>query len=88
MNLNDESTEANTQVAAQVNPPSDTATMDESTGNGDRRRLNTKKLCLRWGQVESLKAQLEERSNQYMRIAADFENFRKRTQRKKTQSSK
>jgi len=27
------------------------------------------------GQVESLKAQLEERSNQYMRIAADFENF-------------
>jgi len=31
--------------------------------------------------VESLKAQLEERSNQYMRIAADFENFR--TQKKR-----
>jgi molecular chaperone GrpE len=33
--------------------------------------------------VESLKAQLEDRSSQYMRIAADFENFRKRTQKEK-----
>ena len=35
------------------------------------------------GQVEALKAQLEERNTQYMRIAADFENFRKRTQKEK-----
>lgn len=35
------------------------------------------------GQVESLKAQLEERSTQYMRIAADFDNFRKRNQKEK-----
>jgi molecular chaperone GrpE len=34
-------------------------------------------------QMESLKAQLEERSTQYMRIAADFENYRKRTQKEK-----
>jgi molecular chaperone GrpE len=34
-------------------------------------------------QVESLKSQLEERSNQYMRIAADFENYRKRNQKEK-----
>jgi molecular chaperone GrpE len=33
--------------------------------------------------IESLKAQLEDRSSQYMRIAADFENFRKRTQKEK-----
>ena len=33
--------------------------------------------------IESLKAQLEDRTNQYMRIAADFENFRKRTQKEK-----
>lgn len=33
--------------------------------------------------IESLKAQVEERTNQYMRIAADFENFRKRTQKEK-----
>ncbi|MBD3884314.1 nucleotide exchange factor GrpE [Phormidium tenue FACHB-886] len=33
--------------------------------------------------IDSLKAQLEERSTQYMRLAADFENFRKRTQKEK-----
>jgi len=30
MNLNDEGTEVNAQVAAQVNPPSDTATVDDN----------------------------------------------------------
>ncbi|MCL1472296.1 nucleotide exchange factor GrpE [Argonema antarcticum] len=34
-------------------------------------------------EVETQKAQLEDRTNQYMRIAADFENFRKRTQKEK-----
>jgi molecular chaperone GrpE len=33
--------------------------------------------------IESLKTQLDERTSQYMRIAADFENFRKRTQKEK-----
>ncbi|KGF73335.1 hypothetical protein DO97_21260 [Neosynechococcus sphagnicola sy1] len=33
--------------------------------------------------IATLKTQLEERSGQYMRIAADFENFRKRTQKEK-----
>jgi molecular chaperone GrpE len=33
--------------------------------------------------IDSLKAQLEERTSQYMRIAADFDNFRKRTQKEK-----
>ncbi len=33
--------------------------------------------------IESLKAQLDDRTSQYMRIAADFENFRKRTQKEK-----
>lgn len=32
---------------------------------------------------EALKLQVEERTSQFMRIAADFENFRKRTQREK-----
>ncbi|HEY9763717.1 MAG TPA: nucleotide exchange factor GrpE [Trichocoleus sp.] len=34
-------------------------------------------------QIEGLKAQLEERTSQYMRIAADFENYRKRTSKEK-----
>lgn len=34
-------------------------------------------------EIKSLKAQLDERSSQYMRIAADFENYRKRTLKEK-----
>ena len=34
-------------------------------------------------EVESLKIQLEDRTNQYMRVAADFDNFRKRAQKEK-----
>ncbi|HEY9658585.1 MAG TPA: nucleotide exchange factor GrpE [Allocoleopsis sp.] len=34
-------------------------------------------------QIESLKAQVEDRNGQYMRLAADFENYRKRTQKEK-----
>ena len=34
-------------------------------------------------QVAGLKAQVEDRTSQYMRIAADFENFRKRTGKEK-----
>lgn len=34
-------------------------------------------------QIEGLKAQMEERTSQYMRIAADFENYRKRTSKEK-----
>lgn len=33
--------------------------------------------------IQQLKIQLEERSTQYMRIVADFDNFRKRTQKEK-----
>ncbi len=35
------------------------------------------------GEVAALKAQLEERTNLYVRLQADFDNFRKRTQREK-----
>ena len=34
-------------------------------------------------ELEMLRAQLEERTNQYVRIVADFENFRKRTTKEK-----
>ena len=37
-------------------------------------------------QIEALKAQLDDRSTQYMRIAADFENYRKRTLKEKEDS--
>ncbi len=34
-------------------------------------------------QIAQLKAQLEDRNNQYLRLTADFENFRRRTSREK-----
>ena len=34
-------------------------------------------------EVESLRAQVEDRTNQYVRIAADFDNFRRRAQKEK-----
>ena len=34
-------------------------------------------------ELEALKAQLEDRNNQYLRMVADFENFRRRTQKEK-----
>lgn len=36
-------------------------------------------------EVESFRLQVEERTSQYMRIAADFDNFRKRTEREKSE---
>ncbi|WP_417033568.1 nucleotide exchange factor GrpE [Dolichospermum circinale] len=45
--------------------------------------INIAALSALTGQVESLKVQLEERGTQYMRIAADFENYRKRTSKEK-----
>ncbi|MBM0740441.1 nucleotide exchange factor GrpE [Phormidium sp. CLA17] len=41
------------------------------------------KLGALQGEVQALKSQLEDRTGQYMRIAADFDNYRKRTQREK-----
>ncbi|NJP08980.1 MAG: nucleotide exchange factor GrpE [Leptolyngbyaceae cyanobacterium RU_5_1] len=35
------------------------------------------------GEIQALTVQLEDRTNQYMRIAADFDNYRRRTQREK-----
>jgi len=34
-------------------------------------------------EIETLRAQLEDRTSQYVRIAADFDNFRKRTQKER-----
>lgn len=84
MNLNDEGTQPNAQVATGGNPLSDTATGDENAVPGAHKAdAEYQQVSSDGGQVESLKAQLEERNTQYMRIAADFENFRKRNQKEK-----
>ena len=84
MNLNEEGSAVNAQVAAPANPPSDTPIVDENVEPTTVVAPESQEVLPDTnGQVEALKAQLEERNTQYMRIAADFENFRKRTQKEK-----
>lgn len=80
MNLNDNS-QTNAQTVDEANQPN-TAAVEQSVATplaeGDQTALSEMRA-----QVESLKAQVEERTTQYMRIAADFDNFRKRSQKEK-----
>lgn len=64
--------------------PEETAepTATDSTDSTNQQELQATISALTQD-IESLRSQIEERTNQYMRIAADFENFRKRTQKEK-----
>lgn len=83
MNLNQDWTELNTQQGDAVNPASDSTKDGEVAAPSMSEAENQAVLSEMANQIESLKAQLEERSGQYMRIAADFDNFRKRNQKDK-----
>lgn len=72
----------------QPNEGSDTASGNESdpaaeSGNGNDAAPDIAVVAQLETQIASLKVQLEERTSQYLRITADFENFRKRTSREK-----
>ncbi len=82
INSNEYGSEVTEQVAAQPNVPGDSAPILEN-GVAENTEVDTAALAELSQQIESLKTQLEERSTQYMRIAADFENYRKRTQKEK-----
>ncbi|MBP5971651.1 nucleotide exchange factor GrpE [Brasilonema sp. CT11] len=74
-------------VARQINVSEDTATQSQDNSvaakvDGASTDFTGKEGALHQ-QIESLKAQLEERTTQYMRIVADFENYRKRNQKEK-----
>ncbi len=84
INSNESGSEVIEQVAAQNNVSGDTAvTQEDGIAASQRAEVETSALGALTQQIESLKIQLEERSTQYMRIAADFENYRKRTQKEK-----
>ncbi|WP_138497654.1 nucleotide exchange factor GrpE [Nostoc sp. PA-18-2419] len=85
INSNESGSEVTEQVAAQTNVTADTATFNQEYGVAatEKTQLETAALAQLTQQIESLKVQLEERSTQYMRIAADFENYRKRTSKEK-----
>jgi molecular chaperone GrpE len=67
--------EANVADSAAVNPEDATSTTQDTAQSNVGASDSV--------EIKSLKAQLDERSSQYMRIAADFENFRKRTLKEK-----
>lgn len=79
---------ANTTESTQEKQPevSEATTAEPGTATADtaddRAELLEKIAALEAAQV-SLSKVIEERNAQYMRLAADFENFRKRTQREK-----
>lgn len=71
-------------VTTPDNVPEDTTfSPDNSVAATENNEASTAALGELTQQIESLKVQLEERSTQYMRIAADFENYRKRTSKEK-----
>ncbi|MEH2355417.1 nucleotide exchange factor GrpE [Nostoc sp.] len=83
-NFNESGSEVTEQVAAQTNISGDTAVNPEnSVAATEKIGVETATLAELNQQIESVKTQLEERSTQYMRIAADFENYRKRTSKEK-----
>ncbi|MHC5598119.1 MAG: nucleotide exchange factor GrpE [Nostoc sp.] len=85
INFNESGSEVTEQVAAQTNASgdSDTLNSENSVPATEKTGVETAALAELTQQIESLKTQLEERSTQYMRIAADFENYRKRTSKEK-----
>ncbi|MEH2213378.1 nucleotide exchange factor GrpE [Nostoc sp.] len=83
-NFNESGSEVTEQVAAQTNISGDTAVNSENNvAATEKTGVETAALAELTQQIESVKTQLEERSTQYMRIAADFENYRKRTSKEK-----
>ncbi|MBW4560004.1 MAG: nucleotide exchange factor GrpE [Mojavia pulchra JT2-VF2] len=85
INSNESGSEVTEQVADQTNAPVGTATLNQENGvaASENQGAQTAALTELAQQIESLKAQVEERNTQYLRIAADFENYRKRNQKEK-----
>jgi molecular chaperone GrpE len=83
-NSNESDSEVTEQVTTPENVSEDTIfSPEDSVATTEKTEVETAALAELTQQIESLKVQLEERSTQYMRIAADFENYRKRTSKEK-----
>ena len=86
MNSNfDANNEENTQVAETANLASDATSPNDNTATPSSENQDNypQVLAEKDRQIESLKTQVEERTSQYLRIVADFDNFRKRSQKEK-----
>lgn len=77
----DANTAANSQAQdATVDLASDNVATEETTAASNS---ETQGASAQDPQIATLKAQVDERTNQYLRIVADFDNFRKRSQKEK-----
>ena len=84
INSNQSGSEINDQAANQINEQEENILTEEyGDATANPIQLDVAVLSDLTQQIETLKIQLEERSSQYMRIAADFENYRKRTAKEK-----
>ena len=84
INSNQSGSEINDQAANQINEQEENILTEEyGDATANPIQLDVAVLSDLTQQIETLKIQLEERSSQYMRIAADFENYRKRTANEK-----
>ena len=85
MNSNfDINSEENPQAVEQTDSFSyDTAINEDNAVPPNENSNNTQGLAEKEQEIESLKTQVEERTSQYLRIVADFDNFRKRSQKEK-----
>ncbi|MBD2137821.1 nucleotide exchange factor GrpE [Anabaena sp. FACHB-1237] len=74
-----------TQQTVTTSQEQENSTLTEDSGDTavQSEEVNVAVLAQLAQEIESLKMQLEDRNTQYMRIAADFENYRKRTSREK-----
>ncbi|BAY86348.1 GrpE protein [Calothrix parasitica NIES-267] len=82
MNSDSPQTNSNGDVNEQITVEANVA--DSATANTEDGKSTTPvDTASSSPEIESLKAQIDERSSQYMRIAADFENYRKRTLKEK-----
>lgn len=72
------------QTPEQTNAPGETALTEENgVAAAEKIEVDTAALTQLTQQIELLKMQVEERNTQYMRIVADFENYRKRVSKEK-----
>lgn len=83
INSQESGSEVTEQMTAHNVPQEPELTEENGVAAADTTQVDTAALANLTQQLELVKTQLEDRSNQYMRIAADFENYRKRTSKEK-----
>jgi molecular chaperone GrpE len=80
----DASSEKTKNAQEEAQTPTDESADTQFTSSGTVEGVDLQEAVMKLAQEnEALRVQLDERSNQYMRIVADFDNFRKRTQKEK-----